>query len=484
MTTRKYHRKSKKSNKRFRKTRSKRQRGGSLILELIQASRKGDTKTVTMLLEKGVDVNANNNYGETALITASRYGHIDLVKLLFENGADVHLKNKFGETALHSACFGGYINIVEILLKNGAIVNAKDNHNWTALQLASENGHEEIVKMLLAYGADMNAKNENGNTALQVASEHGRTDIVKLLEEAIKIRGNKQKTMEQVVNRDVKIPSLSTLVQQQMSTGDRRDVFNHFNMRPPSTLGGKRTTHKKKRKTKKSRRKLKIKTKRGGYVYSTDWMTEAKTKGEVIPTIENNKILLRELGFSMNPNTKIIIKPKDTKSNIKYFVYDKNDCDTNHIRNCEPILIFKPNTNNPYGRNNGGKRQKGGDETQEEKDKKLLDASNLDEVREALDAGSDVNATDDDGDTALMKIINCDEEDDRPWYQVEYDIIEIVEMLLAAGVDVNVENNDSKTALDIAKETGCTKKYKNLLLNIRSHRLFQKFWKDNKRGKT
>ena len=79
--------------------------------------------------------------------------------------------------------------------------------------------------------------------------------------------------------------------------------------------------------------------------------------------------------------------------------------------------------------------------------------------------GAYVNATDDDGDTALMKVINCNEEDDRPWYQVEYDIIEIVEKLLNQdGIDVNVENKNGKTALDIAEETGCTKKIQKLII--------------------
>ena len=78
--------------------------------------------------------------------------------------------------------------------------------------------------------------------------------------------------------------------------------------------------------------------------------------------------------------------------------------------------------------------------------------------------GAYVNATDDDGDTALMKVINCNEEDDRPWYYVESDITEIMEMLLAAGADVNVVNNNNKTALDIAEETGCTKKIQKLII--------------------
>ena len=86
-------------------------------------------------------------------------------------------------------------------------------------------------------------------------------------------------------------------------------------------------------------------------------------------------------------------------------------------------------------------------------------------VAKLLEKGADVNATDDYGDTALMKVINCDEEDDRPWYQVEYDIIEIVEKLLKQdGIDVNVKNKNGKTALDIAEETGCTKKIQKLII--------------------
>ena len=112
------------------------------------------------------------------------------------------------------------------------------------------------------------------------------------------------------------------------------------------------------RKKRNSNKFRKTRSKRGGGIdYKKDWMTQAKTKGIVIPTIENEKILLRELGFSTKRDPKLIIKPIG-KSNIKYFVYDKNDCDNNHIKNCEPVSIFKPNNNNPYRRNKGGKSRK------------------------------------------------------------------------------------------------------------------------------
>ena len=66
-------RKAKKSNKKFRKTRSTRQKGGDNVnakdangsTALIRASWDGDTEIVAMLLEKGADVNAKDAKGST-----------------------------------------------------------------------------------------------------------------------------------------------------------------------------------------------------------------------------------------------------------------------------------------------------------------------------------------------------------------------------------------------------------------------------------
>ena len=42
-----------------------------LNTQLLEASMDGRTQTVKLLLEKGVDVNGKNKYGETALMDAS-----------------------------------------------------------------------------------------------------------------------------------------------------------------------------------------------------------------------------------------------------------------------------------------------------------------------------------------------------------------------------------------------------------------------------
>ena len=58
--------------------------------ELIEVSKKGDTETLVMLLEKGADVNARCNLGYTALILASWIGHSEIVSILLEKGVPLN----------------------------------------------------------------------------------------------------------------------------------------------------------------------------------------------------------------------------------------------------------------------------------------------------------------------------------------------------------------------------------------------------------
>ena len=161
------HNKSKNSNKRFRKTRSKRQRGGvNNNIRLIRSSMFGNKKKVEELLKEGANVNAKNSDGYTALILASSNGRTEIVAMLLEKGADVNAKDKYNATALIKASSNGHTEIVAKLLDAGADVNAKNDYGYTALIQASRNKHTEIVAMLLDNGADVNATDDDGDTAL------------------------------------------------------------------------------------------------------------------------------------------------------------------------------------------------------------------------------------------------------------------------------------------------------------------------------
>jgi hypothetical protein len=72
------------------------------------------------VLSRGVDVNARNEHGMTALMRASRQGHSAMVRALLEHGADPNLARHDKFTALALAAFFGHTETVRILIEHGA----------------------------------------------------------------------------------------------------------------------------------------------------------------------------------------------------------------------------------------------------------------------------------------------------------------------------------------------------------------------------
>ncbi|HYL74014.1 MAG TPA: ankyrin repeat domain-containing protein [Bryobacteraceae bacterium] len=116
------------------------------------------------LLQKGADVNAANQLGETALILAATQYEPDAAQLLLVKGANVNAKTKRGRTALMQAIDGpkDFDNdkhlvysprIAELLIATGADVNAHDAEGKSAMMLATERGYAEMVAALKKAGA-------------------------------------------------------------------------------------------------------------------------------------------------------------------------------------------------------------------------------------------------------------------------------------------------------------------------------------------
>jgi ankyrin repeat protein len=138
----------------------------SLAILLRNAARKGESEKVRDLLKSGVDVNAKNETGYTALMFAAMLGHAEVVDSLIEAGADVNAENEQQATALMSAVVGGNTEIVKALIHAGSDVNVASESGDTALTLAAKTGDgAEIVEVLRDAGAGVDNKNENRGLA-------------------------------------------------------------------------------------------------------------------------------------------------------------------------------------------------------------------------------------------------------------------------------------------------------------------------------
>jgi ankyrin repeat protein len=75
-------------------------------------------------------------YGGTPLHWAAESGHLEVVALLLEKGANVNAQNQHGETPLHRAAWDGHLEVVRLLLAKGTNVEAKDRDGLCPLAVA------------------------------------------------------------------------------------------------------------------------------------------------------------------------------------------------------------------------------------------------------------------------------------------------------------------------------------------------------------
>jgi ankyrin repeat protein len=152
---------------------------------LADAAERMERSKIRALLKQRVDVNTPQADGMTALHWATYHDDVELVTLLVRAGANVQAANRYGVTPLSLACTNGDGAMVEMLLKAGADPNAALPGGETPLMTAARTGAVASVKALVSRGANVDSKDERrGQTALMWAAAEGHADVVQALIDA------------------------------------------------------------------------------------------------------------------------------------------------------------------------------------------------------------------------------------------------------------------------------------------------------------
>ncbi|XP_062539583.1 transient receptor potential channel pyrexia [Armigeres subalbatus] len=129
----------------------------------------GSIESITLLLAKGVDINAGIEK-HSALHYAVQRNSKQCVEFLLKNGANPNTPQVYTQTPLHVAAANGFVECMDLLLNYGADARSQyGQKKITSLHLAASENYLECVKLLIAAGADIDARNRDQQTPLHLA---------------------------------------------------------------------------------------------------------------------------------------------------------------------------------------------------------------------------------------------------------------------------------------------------------------------------
>ena len=177
----------------------KRHANASEMLEFIYKNLADELKAV---IADGANVNEREKEGGwTILMSAVHSEEVDLeiIKILLESGAEINAIDEFHETALKKAVYNQYneksLDVIKLLIDAGADINAANDEGWTPLMEAAYHNNPDIVKLLVDCGADVNIERK-GLRAIDYAYGNklmANTQALKKLEAMTARRDNHRK---------------------------------------------------------------------------------------------------------------------------------------------------------------------------------------------------------------------------------------------------------------------------------------------------
>ena len=153
---------------------------------LILAAYKDNLYAIRALLDAGADINIRESELEargTALMRAADNDGVAVVHELINRGIDWNAQDGYGRTAVHSAAINGSSDSLAVLLSvPDQNINIQDIHGNTPLHDAAGLVYDsDCLELLLSRGADIEIRNKRGKTPLDMARAQGARKNVMIL---------------------------------------------------------------------------------------------------------------------------------------------------------------------------------------------------------------------------------------------------------------------------------------------------------------
>jgi ankyrin repeat protein len=150
--------------------------------KFVVAAAAGEVERVRECIHRiGVNINWQDERGETALMKAARRGDGSVAMELMNARANCDLTNESGNTALHFACKSSHRQIVHLLGEAGADVNLQNSKGNTPAHVAASRSELAILDELNRFGYDWMIVNKEGRNALEHGRHRKQPEAVKII---------------------------------------------------------------------------------------------------------------------------------------------------------------------------------------------------------------------------------------------------------------------------------------------------------------
>lgn len=133
-------------------------------------------------LISSVDIEHRSDNGSNLLHKAANVGEAELAAELIERGVDMDAQDYEKKTPLHRAIEKGHDDVAKLLIESDCCIDIADEYGAQPLLRAVQNANVEITEMLVESGADPYHETDEGLSPHDLAEEYGIQTLIDILE--------------------------------------------------------------------------------------------------------------------------------------------------------------------------------------------------------------------------------------------------------------------------------------------------------------